>query len=117
MRVAPLGDERERALGLAGNAVGARAVAAGADRDDGELRVGCDRTVAVEEPVHDLVHGAVAADRDDQPRTVLQTGSRELARVARSLGAHGLGVDAERGERRGELLPALDRRRRCAPRG
>ena len=93
----------DRGLELARDAVGADEVPAGAARDHGQL------DVEAGDPVDDLVHGAVAADRHEQRRRRRGL-ARELGQVARPLGEQRVALQPERGRLVRELRPAPTRR-------
>ena len=84
------------------NVEGADEVASGASVHDRQLDVldACD-------PVHDLVHGAVPADRDDQARASRCGLVRELREVLRPLGEERVAGQAAVGGEPCDLRPAL----------
>jgi len=57
--------------------------------------------------VHDLVHGPVAADRDEQPRAAGRCLAREVDEVAGPLGKECVADQAVLGCKVGDLGPAL----------
>ena len=96
------GGDVERAVERVGDLECADEVAAGAPVDDRELDVvdSCD-------PVHDLVHRAVAADGDDQARAADRSLVGELRQVLGTLGEKRVAGEAAVGRVAGNLGPAL----------
>jgi hypothetical protein len=79
----------------------AHEVPAGAARDHGELDL-----LRLTDAVHDLVDGAVAADRDEQRGAVRDRAACELRQLARPLGEQCLAAQAALGCEVGDLGPA-----------
>jgi hypothetical protein len=59
------------------------------------------------DPVHHLVHGAVAADGDDQARSARGSLVRELGQVLGALGQEGVADQPAVGREARDLRPAL----------
>ena len=97
---APAQRDLDRGLELARDAVGADEVPARPARDHGEL------DVEAGDPVDDLVHRPVAADRHEQRRAAVRRLARELDQVAGPLGEQRVALQPERGRPVGELGPA-----------
>src|SRR5204862_4028863 len=85
------------------DAVGADEVHARPERDGRELGRRAARSL---QPVHRLVEGAVAPDRDDEAGTAARGLLREVDQVARPLGEERLAVQAEAGRAVRKLRPA-----------
>src|SRR5712692_8034806 len=101
---------------VAVEADGAAQVAAGAARQDAERRPGADRarrlavTRLLEEPVHDLVDGAVSSHRDHEVRTLAKRAPGQVAGVHRPFG-EGVPVLADRrADRGGDVVEVAPRR-------
>jgi hypothetical protein len=95
----PLERDLDRAFELARDAVGADEVPAGAARDHREL------DVEAGDPVDDLVHGSVPADRHEQVG-VRRRLARELGQVTRALREQRVAAQTERRGSVRELGPA-----------
>jgi hypothetical protein len=87
------------------NAVGADEVAAGSAVEDGELDASRTR-----DPVHDLVHRAVAAHDNQKPRSLGNCLAGEFGKVALILGEVRVSLQSSLLREARDLRPALSRR-------